>query len=119
LGYALPTLHELREVGRGYIGCDPGIALELHGAVVQAAFDDSSQVGEARLEELERALMEVASRVRRDFVSVCPRLCEHCAFGAWFRGETRAVDWQALGQQGIVRSGSPSAPILLPPVWPQ
>ena len=117
--YALPVLGELREVGHTAFGCDPGVAIELRGNVVHASFDGGSgHVGEATLEEFERALVAFASRVRQDFIRVCPRLCDHRAYGAWYRGEVLSVDWEAVRQQGMVQGGSPSDPISLPSAQP-
>lgn len=45
------------------------------------------RIGRASYAEMHAAFTAFAERVRRDFLSLCPRLRDHVTLGPWFRGE--------------------------------
>lgn len=79
----------LREQGHcDVIFLDPDLRLMLRGEMVSIGYYyRSAPRGEASYADAYRAFTSFSSRVRRDFLSVCPSLTQHAELGPWFRAE--------------------------------
>ena len=90
---------DLTEKGQAELpSLDCVIRMERHEDAVIIS-SHPGRIGRAPYADVQDAFFSFASRVRQDFLSVCPQLRQHGTLGWWFRGETAP---SALGKPGNV-----------------